>query len=70
MKQAFAQVPFWSNEDCAMPPLPVFSRRYNAVTMAAYSPVALGWSPMPGTERTGSVVSLARTMSISPVRAQ
>ena len=37
-----------------MPPLPVFSRRYSAVTIAAYRPVALGWSPMPGTERGGS----------------
>ena len=53
-----------------MPPLPVFSRRYSAVTIAAYIAVALGWSPMPGTERAGSVSSVALTMSIKPVRAQ
>ena len=38
--------------------------------MAAYSAVAVGWSPMPGMDRTGSVSGVARTMSIRPVRAQ
>ena len=40
--QALAQRPFCKSDERTIPPRPVFSRLYSAVTIAAYRPVALG----------------------------
>ena len=66
---ALAHSPFASRDDPTCPPFPVFSRRYSAVTMAPYTPMAEGWSPMPLNERAGIASGPARTRSIRPDRA-
>ena len=38
--------------------------------MAAYRVIAVGWSPMPGSDFAGGESGAGRTMSISPLRAQ